>query len=45
VVGNGHGCDESQTNITINNICTYDASNCFGQNINGNRFLFVYVRP
>ena len=43
--GGGQGCDESQTNITINNGCNWDAANCFGQNLTGDRFLFVYVRP
>ena len=41
----GNGCDENSTNITFNNFCTYEASNCFGQNINGDRFVWVYVAP
>jgi len=43
--GGGNGCGELNTNITINNGCTYDASNCFGQNINTSRYLWVYVAP
>ena len=41
----GQGCGEGNLNLTVNNICTYEASNCFGQNINGDRFLWVYVAP
>jgi len=41
----GQGCAESYTNITFNNICTWEASNCFGQNIGGSRYLWVYVSP
>jgi len=41
----GNGCNESSTNITLNNGCPYEASNCFGQNIAGQRFLWVYVAP
>ncbi|MEZ4427433.1 MAG: DUF4215 domain-containing protein [Nannocystaceae bacterium] len=43
--GAGNGCGESNTNTTINNFCTYEASNCFGQGINGSRYLWVYVAP
>ena len=42
---NGNGCDESSTNITINNSCNYDVANCFGQNLPGSRYLYVYVQP
>jgi hypothetical protein len=42
---NGNGCSEGSPSITINNGCTWDASNCFGQNLTGDRYLFVYVRP
>ncbi|MBI4705933.1 MAG: hypothetical protein HY744_32980, partial [Deltaproteobacteria bacterium] len=41
----GDGCSESSTNITVNNICSWEASNCFGQNLGGNRYLWVYVKP
>jgi hypothetical protein len=43
--GGPDGCSEGSGNITINNSCTWDASNCFGQNLSGDRYLFVYVRP
>ena len=43
--GNGNGCDEASASTTINNICSWEASNCFGQNIPGNRYLWVYVAP
>jgi cysteine-rich repeat protein len=39
------GCGESNNNVTINNICEREVSNCFGQNIAGDRFLWVYVAP
>ena len=42
---NGNGCDESSTNITINNSCNYDVANCFGQGLPGSRYLYVYVQP
>jgi hypothetical protein len=38
------GCGESNLNLTVNNICTYEASNCFGQGITGDRYLYVYVK-
>lgn len=41
----GNGCDENSPRITINNICTYDVANCFGQNLPGSRYLYVYVQP
>ena len=41
----GSGCGENNTNITINNSCSWEASNCFGQNISGPRYLWVYVAP
>ena len=40
----GSGCGESNTNLTINNSCSWEASNCFGQNIGGNRYLWLYVK-
>ena len=43
--GNGNGCSESSASITINNSCSWDASNCFGQNLSGNRYLYVYILP
>ena len=43
--GNGNGCDESSLSATINNSCPWEASNCFGQNLAGDRFLWVYVSP
>jgi hypothetical protein len=44
-IGGGAGCNEASPNLTINNACPYDAANCFGQNINGSRYLYVYVKP
>ena len=41
----GSGCSEGATNITLKNGCTWEASNCFGQNLAGNRYLYVYVAP
>jgi len=41
----GTGCNETANNLTINNGCPFEASNCFGQNIAGQRFLWVYVAP
>jgi len=43
--GNGAGCTETSLSITINNSCTWDVANCFGQNLMGDRYFFVYVRP
>ncbi|MCB9565938.1 MAG: DUF4215 domain-containing protein [Myxococcales bacterium] len=43
--GGGNGCGEANRNLTVNNVCTYEASNCFGQNIAGSRYLWVYVAP
>ena len=42
---NGNGCGEHYLTLTVNNSCTYEASNCFGQNIKGDRYLWVYVKP
>ncbi len=39
---NGNGCNESSPSLTINNSCSWEASNCFGQNLSGARYLFVY---
>jgi len=39
------GCSESATNTTVNNSCSWEASNCFGQNIGGSRYLWLYVAP
>ena len=41
----GNGCSESSRNLTVNNSCGWEASNCFGLNHNGNRYLWVYVKP
>jgi hypothetical protein len=43
--GGGDGCNESAPTITINNSCDWDAANCFGQGITGERYLYVYVHP
>jgi len=43
--GGGSGCGETNTNLTINNVCMWEASNCFGQGVSGNRYLWVYVAP
>ncbi len=42
----GDGCNESATNITVNNICPMEAQNGFGQNIGtgNNRYLWIYVQ-
>ena len=40
--GNGNGCSESSINLTINNVCSWEAANCFGQGLTGARYLFVY---
>jgi hypothetical protein len=42
--GGDAGCNEGNTNITINNGCKWEASNCFGQAMEGPRFLWVYVK-
>jgi len=39
------GCNEGASNVTINNGCSWEASNCFAQNIGGSRYLWVYVAP
>ncbi|WP_437657329.1 Ig-like domain-containing protein [Sorangium sp. So ce1182] len=39
----GDGCDESSNSLTINNGCAWEAANCFGQGLEGDRFLYVYV--
>lgn len=41
----GSGCGESNTSLTINNFCTFEAANCFGQGLTGPRYLYVYVAP
>lgn len=41
---NGNGCSEGSPSLTINNVCSWEASNCFGQNLSGPRYLFVYGR-
>ena len=39
-----YGCGESLGNLVVNHpSCSWEASNCFGQNISGPRYLFVYV--
>jgi cysteine-rich repeat protein len=43
--GGPWGCSETASNVTINNSCGWEASNCFAQNIGGNRYLWVYVAP
>ncbi|MBI5513567.1 MAG: hypothetical protein HY909_07345 [Deltaproteobacteria bacterium] len=43
--GGGGGCDERALNLTINNTCDWDAANCFGQLVLGERYLYVYVHP
>jgi hypothetical protein len=41
----GSGCNEEATNITFNNSCTMEASNCFGQNLGTqDRYLWIYVQ-
>ncbi|MFT7521868.1 MAG: hypothetical protein ACI9MC_004020, partial [Kiritimatiellia bacterium] len=41
----GSGCSETTPSLTVNNSCTFEASNCFGQNIKGDRYLWIYVKP
>jgi hypothetical protein len=41
---NGNGCSETSPNITINNMCSWEVANCFGQNLSGNRYLWVYMQ-
>ncbi len=42
---NGNGCSETSLNLTVNNGCTWEASNCFGQNLAGDRYLWIYTKP
>jgi hypothetical protein len=42
---NGAGCGELQLNTTVNNVCSWEASNCFGQGLTGDRYLWLYTRP
>jgi hypothetical protein len=38
------GCSETLATLNVNNSsCGWEASNCFGKNIGGSRYLFVYV--
>ncbi len=43
--GGPSGCDENAKNTTVNNSCSWEASNCFGQGLAGNRYLWLYVAP
>lgn len=39
-------CDENSASLTVNNsLCSWEVANCFGQNIAGQRYLWVYVSP
>lgn len=40
----GNGCAEAFTSVTVNNVCSFEAANCFGQNLGGDRYLWVYVQ-
>jgi hypothetical protein len=40
----GDGCNESNPSLTVNNACTWEAGNCFGQGLSGDRYLWVYVQ-
>ncbi len=42
---NGNGCSESSASVTMNNGCTWEASNCFGQNLTADRYLWLYTKP
>lgn len=42
---NGNGCDESSLSTTVNNVCSWEASNCFGQGLTGDRYLWLYTKP
>ncbi len=38
------GCSETLSTLNVNNgSCGWEAANCFGQNVGGSRYLFVYV--
>lgn len=41
----GSGCSESAETLTVNNLCAWEASNCFGQNLSGDRYLWAYAAP
>lgn len=42
--GGSQGCGETNNNLTVENRCTYEASNCFGQGLtSANRYLWVYA--
>jgi hypothetical protein len=43
--GTGDGCSEFAANTTVNNFCSWEASNCFGAGLTGDRYLWVYARP
>jgi cysteine-rich repeat protein len=44
--GGNVDCDENSANLTVNNaLCSWEVANCFGQNIAGQRYLWVYVKP
>jgi hypothetical protein len=42
--GGSAGCVETTANLTINNGCGWEAADCFGLNLAGDRFLWVYVK-
>ncbi|MBI4701413.1 MAG: hypothetical protein HY744_09675 [Deltaproteobacteria bacterium] len=41
----GDGCNESAPNLTVNNACSWEAANCFGQGLGSDRYLWIYVKP
>jgi hypothetical protein len=44
----GGGCSEADPGLTINNLvgpCAWRVNNCFGQNLAGDRYLYVYAHP
>jgi cysteine-rich repeat protein len=43
--GGGNGCGDSYRNLVVNSNCEWEAANCFGQKIDGARYLWVYVSP
>ncbi len=43
--GTGDGCNEFAANTTVNNGCSWEASNCFGAGLTGDRYLWVYAKP
>lgn len=43
--GTGDGCNEFVGSTTMNNGCAWEAANCFGAGLTGDRYLWVYAKP